>query len=132
MTNDTLLLRQVHPSWIQGKAISNLIFTSQTFKPTPKDKGLLSLYSEEFFTPEESYEHFTGEIGLESAGVVAISKNECDSIELTVLEDNDPFEGHRSLDFRPFMGNKSELKKKASTLKSFASARGWLYVPLDI
>ena len=35
---DEQLFRQVHPSWIQaGKP------TSQAFKPTPKDEGLLSV-----------------------------------------------------------------------------------------
>jgi hypothetical protein len=39
MTEATLLLRQVHPSFIQHGRV-----TSQVFRPTLKDKRLLSVY----------------------------------------------------------------------------------------
>lgn len=126
MIDDTLLLRQVHPSWVQGNSISSQTFTSQTFKPTPKDKGLLSVYNGDVFSEVEAYEHYT-ENGLASAGIVAVSKKECDSIKLDVLEDNDPFEGHCSLDYRPFIDKKNVIKRIAGELKSFALKRGWLY-----
>lgn len=132
MREDTLLLRQVHPSWTQGQSISSQTFTSQTFKPTPKDKGLLSVYSGEVFTEVEAYEHYSEVIGFESSGVVAISKRECDSIELALIEDNDPFPGHCSLDYRPFIDRKKTVKKVASTLKAYAVERGWLYQPRSI
>ena len=38
MTPDTLLLRQIHPGFIQGGRV-----TSQAFRPTPKDEFLLSV-----------------------------------------------------------------------------------------
>ncbi|TVR37770.1 MAG: hypothetical protein EA392_11805 [Cryomorphaceae bacterium] len=129
MIDDTLLLRQVHPSWVQGNAISIQTFTSQTFKPTPKDNGLLSVYNGDVFTAVEAYEHYTDTIGLTSAGIVAVSKKECDSIDLAVIEDNDPFEGHCSLDYRSFIAVKREVKRIASMLKLFATERGWLYQP---
>lgn len=128
MIDDTLLLRQVHPSWVQGQTISNQTFTSQTFKPTPKDMGLLSVYKGDVFSEVEAYEHYT-ENGLVSAGIVAVSKKECDSIGLEVLEDNDPFPGHCSLDYRPFIDQKKVIKRVAGELKSYALKRGWLYQP---
>jgi len=39
MTENTLLLRQVHPSFVQDGKI-----TSQVFRPTPKDENKLSMY----------------------------------------------------------------------------------------
>lgn len=38
MTPDTLLLHQIHPSFIQYGRV-----TSQAFRPTPKDEGFLSV-----------------------------------------------------------------------------------------
>ena len=39
----------VHPAWMVGEVISPQVFTSQTFKPTPKDQVLLSVYNGEVF-----------------------------------------------------------------------------------
>ena len=39
MTDETLLLRQVHPSFLQDGVVS-----SQVFRPTPKDECKLSAY----------------------------------------------------------------------------------------
>ncbi|MCU0402316.1 MAG: hypothetical protein MUE75_15140 [Algoriphagus sp.] len=124
MDKDTLLFRQVHPSWTIGEVFSQLTFTSQTFKPTPKDEGLLSVYNGEIFEAHEAYEHYT-EMGLQSCGVVAVSCNECEEAPVPVIEDNEPFEGHCSLDYRGMSGN--GIKKTASVLKDFASKRGWIH-----
>lgn len=124
MDKDSLLIRQVHPQWMVGETISQLVFSSQTFKPTPKDEGLLSMYNGELFEPSEAYEHYTN-LNLQSSGVVAVTPAECETIPVPVLEDNHPFEGHCSLDYRELGNNK--IKKAASTLKAFAQERGWLY-----
>ncbi|MBK8518760.1 MAG: hypothetical protein IPL55_21500 [Saprospiraceae bacterium] len=126
MTDATILLRQVHPSWIQGDIISQLVFTSQTFKPTLKDDGLLSVYHGDKFSPEEAFEHFTTTQGLISKGIVAVSKGECDTVPVDVLEDNNPFDGHCSLDYREMSSN--EIKKTAGILKNYAQTKGWLYI----
>lgn len=55
MTHETLLHRQVHPSWIQEGRV-----TSQAFKPTPKDEGMLSVYDGDVSGPEESWRHHRG------------------------------------------------------------------------
>lgn len=126
MTEATILLRQVHPSWVQGDTISQQAFTSQTFKPTAKDEGLLSVYHGDKFSPEEAFEHFTTTQGLISKGIVGVSKGECDAIPIGVLEDNDPFDGHCSLDYREMSSN--AIKKTAGILKNHAQTRGWLYI----
>lgn len=124
MDKDTLLHRQVHPSWMVGDIISQQTFSSQTFKPTPKDEGLLSMYNGAVFTAYEAYEHFTKQ-GLPSVGVVAVTPTECATIPVPIIEDNDPFHGHCSLNYRQLSGN--GIKKAASTLKACAQTRGWLY-----
>jgi len=124
MDRDTLLYRQVHPSWMIGDTISQQVFSSQTFKPTPKDQGLLSIYSGEIFEAYEAYDHFTSQ-NLPSVGVVAITPAECETIPIPVLEDNNPFQGHCSLDYRQLSGN--GIKKAAATLKAYAQERDWLY-----
>ena len=61
MDPNTLLLRQVHPSFVQAENVSAQVFytlmqglavTSQVFKPTPKDENQLSVYNGDKFTPE--------------------------------------------------------------------------------
>ncbi|MFN3589618.1 MAG: hypothetical protein ACK4UP_09555 [Spirosomataceae bacterium] len=124
MDKETLLFRQVHPSWMVGDMISQQVFSSQTFKPTPKDGGLLSVYNGKVFDAYTAYEHFTSQ-EHPSVGVVAVTPNECDTIPVPVMEDNHPFEGHCSLDYRQLSG--SSIKRAASTLKAFAQHRGWQY-----
>lgn len=124
MDKDTLLLRQVHPSWMVGDTISQQVFSSQTFRPTPKDNGLLSVYNGEVFDAYTAFDHFTSQ-GYPSVGVVAVTPGECDTIPVPVLADNEPFNGHCSLDYRALSGN--SMKKAASTLKAYAQKRGWLY-----
>lgn len=125
MNNDTLLLRQVHPSWVIGDIISQQTFSSQTFRPTSKDSGLLSVYSGEHFTANTAFEHYTSNFNLQSAGIVAVTPKECSSISVPILEDNQPFVGHCSIDYREL--NASEIKRSASILKRYAHLRGWLY-----
>lgn len=124
MDKDTLLFRQVHPSWVVGDMISQQTFSSQVFKPTPKDGGLLSVYNGDVFDAYTAYEHYAAQ-GLSSAGTVAVTPAECGQAHVTVLEDNDPFEGHCSMDYRALSSNAT--KKAAATLKQFAQDRGWCY-----
>jgi hypothetical protein len=78
MTDETLLLRQIHPTHVQGSVVSAQAFTevisSSAFIPTPNDEGKLSVYNEEKFTPEKSFEHFTTTMNRQSAGVLGVSK----------------------------------------------------------
>ena len=119
MNDDTLLLRQVHPSFVHDGRV-----TSQAFTPTPKDAKKLSVYDGDRFTPEESWRHFTGE-GFSSAGVVAVSVRECAAIELQVRSTPEVFEGHVEIDFTGI--TEGSLKGKAKLLRVRATERGWLY-----
>lgn len=125
MDSKNILLRQVHPSFVQGDSISSQVFSSQTFRPTPKDNNKLSVYNETLFSPKESFDHFS-EQGYTSAGVVGVSKGECDAESLPVNEDNIPFEGHCSIDYNGL--ETGAIKKKAKKMKNYASKRGWIFI----
>ncbi len=127
MKADSILLRQVHPAFCQGDYISHQVFkiTSQVFKPTKKDEGMLSVYDGEKFSPSDSYDHYTCKLQLPSVGTLGVSVDECVSISLSAIEDNERFDGHCLIDFSHLTNN--EIDKKAKILKSFAEKRGWLF-----
>ena len=54
MTGDTLLLRQIHPSFVQDGRV-----TSQAFRPTPKDDAQLSAYDGDQITPVAAWLNYT-------------------------------------------------------------------------
>ncbi|WP_421752492.1 hypothetical protein [Croceimicrobium sp.] len=124
MDKETQLLRQVHPSFVQGDTISTQVFTSQVFAPTPKDDNKLSTYNGNKFSPVDSHVHYS-ELGYVSSGVVSVTVEECESESLSTEEDNDPFDGHCSIDFNDLSTN--GVKTKAKKLKKHASTRGWLH-----
>ena len=125
MNDLTLLLRQIHPSFMQAGRI-----TSQVFRPTPKDENKLSVYDGDQITAEASWAHFTSTPDCRSAGVMAVSKGQCVELALGVIADGVPFPEHASIDYSSF--TKSETEKKAKVLKGCAEARGWLYQPFVI
>lgn len=53
MTEATLLLRQIHPTFIQYGRV-----TSQAFRPTPKDEDQLSVDNGDMITAEEACRAF--------------------------------------------------------------------------
>jgi hypothetical protein len=120
MNPDTLLLRQVHPTFVQDGRI-----TSQVFRPTLKDESKISVYNGDMITPEESYNKFCQQANCTSFGVVAVTKNECDGHELPVIEDGKPIPEHCLITFEDF--SKKQIETKAKFLKRFAEIRGWLY-----
>ncbi len=127
MEKQTLLHRQVHPSFVQADKISLQVFiiTSQVFKPTPKDDSKLSVYNSEKFTAKESFSHFISEPKNNSIGVVSVNVEECSLESLPVIEDNIPFDGHCHIDFKNLTSN--QVEKKAKKLKLAAMNRGWQY-----
>jgi len=128
MDENTLLHRQVHPAFVQGDSVSEQVFqiTSQVFKPTEKDNGLLSVYNGDKFSAQDSHEHFVNTTEGKSIGVVSVSQFECTNATLKVIEDNDPFDGHSSIDFNDL--SQKQISKKARILKSKAMIRGWQYL----
>ncbi len=124
MNPDTLLLRQVSPSWIKdGRA------TSQAFTPTPKDERRLSVYDGDQITPAASWDHFTGEQELESFGVLAVTVQECQDAGTTVAPDPAPFPEHAVIDFTKLTSN-SKVKAVGKRLMRRANDRGWQYGPI--
>ena len=134
MNDNTFLHRQIHPSWIQNHVVSSQAFlldnnvASLSFTPSLKDANKLSVYNGEKFTPEESYNHYTKQ--FISAAVLSVKILEVNSVsDLTVLEDNDPFDGHTIIDYSK-VASATQITKKAKKLKNFAVSRGWTHKPL--
>ncbi len=121
MTDETLLFRQIHPNFVQNERV-----TSQAFRPTPKDEGKLSVYDGDMISAEDSWKHHTG-LGLESAGVLAVTVQECDAESLVVCPSPQPFPEHAHIDFNgPGLTN-SDIRSTAKRLLAAALERGWQY-----
>lgn len=121
MNSDTLLLRQVHLSWISAGEV-----TSQAFRPSKKDAGQISVYDGDQIIPKAAWEHYTGVLKYLSVGVVAVTVSECVAQELPVAADPLPlFPQHVLIDFRGL--SRKSLEKKARKLKEAANSRGWLF-----
>jgi hypothetical protein len=120
MNGTTLLFRQIHPSWVQSGRV-----TSQAFKPTPKDQKRLSVYDGDQITAKDSWNHHTKHLGYKSAGVLAVNVGECQSHDLIVETDPEPFPAHIVIVFKGCTN--SQIEKKSKFLKKAAEARGWLY-----
>lgn len=119
MNDATLLLRQIHPGFVQDNRPS-----SQAFRPTPKDEKKLSVYDGDQITPGNAWQHYTDDLGLHSCGVMAISAAECNTLDLPVHPDPEPFPEHALIDFSAH--SKGATEKKAKLLKARAEVRGWL------
>ncbi len=120
MTGDTLLLRQIHPGFVQQGRV-----TSQVFRPTPKDENRLSVYDGDRIEPRRAWQHYTTVLRLESAGVMAVSCAECGDLDMPVIPDPEPFPEHVVIDFSAL--GKSAVEKAAKKLRVRAETRGWLY-----
>jgi len=121
MNDQTLLLRQVHPSFFSAGELS-----SQAFFPFPKDDGKLSVYDGDRISAEASYKHYTGILGLQSVGVWAVAGEEITSV--TLAYQPDPVAGNEShaiIDFSAIA--EKECRKLAKKLKKFAVDRGSQY-----
>ena len=123
MTDATMLHRQMNPSWIQNNRV-----TSQAFKPTPKDEGLLSVYDGDQITADKAWVHFTTTLGFQSVGSLAVTVQECRQNELPVEPKPEQFPEHVVINFTAFGGN--QIEKKAKKLRAAAEARGWQYQAL--
>jgi hypothetical protein len=119
MTSTTLLLRQIHPSFVnQGRV------TSQAFRPTSKDEQKLSVYDGDMIQAIAAWTHYRG-LGLESVGVMAVTVEECEREDLVVRSSPELFPEHAEIDFLNF--NSNQCEKKSKRLRNAAAQRGWLY-----
>ena len=122
MNSDTLLHRQVHPTFIRNEEV-----TSQAFSPTPKDNNRLSVYDGDLIDAARAWAHYTGTLGFVSDGVVAVSVSECRSIELSVSSDPTDYAEHALIEFGELSRRQSSTKSKR--LSRYANVRGWLFRP---
>jgi hypothetical protein len=120
MNADTLLLRQIHPHWVQEGRVS-----SQAYRPTPKDENKLSVYDGDHISPEASWRHYTAELKLSSVGVMAITRSQCDEQGLPVDPNGIPFPEHVLIDFSGM--SKKAVERTAKILTGYARTHGWLY-----
>src|SRR5690625_2458202 len=101
MNKNTLLHRQIHPTFITGEKISHQAFLegkvtigSDAFMPKPRDHDQLSVYNGDKFSAEDSYRHYVEDIKLTSRGVLSVTVEEVNSIDpLQAVADDHPFEG---------------------------------------
>lgn len=127
-----LVYQQVHPSHAPDGVPS-----SQAFNPTPKDEGKLSVDDSRVVTAEDSWNHFTQNLGFQSAGTWAVSFEEIETAGGLVLL-KDPVEdlektsldnpAHCLIDFNG-LASKGEKKKRAQHLAIKAAARGSQFQP---
>lgn len=123
MQPTTLLLRQVHPKWQKDGQVLSI-----AFRPFPKDTGLLSVYDGDMIAPEASLNHFTGTLGFQSAGVWAVSVQECQTCELPARSDAEgQFPEHAIIDFTAH--GEKEQKAKSKILAAKAEERGCQFKP---
>ena len=123
MHDATLLLRQVHPNFVQRGQI-----TSQVFQPRANARTL-SVYDGDKISAEDSWRHYTGELGLRSAGVVAVTVDECRRIGVSAYEDPADFPEHAAIDFDDMRG--ADVEDAVKRLKAAAQSRGWMYEPAN-
>jgi hypothetical protein len=123
MRPDTLLYRQAHPNFVNGDTV-----TSQAFVPFPKDKGELSVDDGDLVTAQESYRHYTQDLGNASDSVWAVTKTEADTTGAPAspapLPDNP---AHARLDFNSIP--EKHWRKTAKRLKEHALTHGCQFRP---
>ncbi len=121
MDPSTILLRQVHPNFLDDNAP-----TSQAFVVFPKDKDKLSVDDGSKTTPEAALAHYTTVLKLRSTGVWGVTVEEVDGSGLT--SGPDPLPDNPAHAFIDFTGlSAKEQRKKAKLLLAFALDRGCLY-----
>jgi hypothetical protein len=120
VTDATLLLRQIHPAYVQNGDVS-----SQAFRPTAEHKFRLSMYNGDLIEPKSAWVHFTTVQQNESTGVQAVTVSECQSIALLVVESSEIFAEHCHVDFSNFGSN--QILQKGRLLRDRAAKRGWLF-----
>lgn len=124
MSPDTILLRQVHPSFVDDEGVP----TSQAFLPFPNDEGELSVYDGDQITAADSHAHYTGTLGNESDSVWGIAISEVEAVGLSARPDVLPdFPSHALIDFGGRGGKES--RKCAKRLKLAAIEKGLLFRP---
>lgn len=123
MTGTTLLLRQIHPTFVQ-----NGYATSQAFRPTPKDQSKLSVYDGDLITPEASWIHYTTMWKRAAVGTMAVTVDECAAEGISTQPAPLPdCPEHSVVDFTGL--SDGQCRAKSKKLQAKAQERNWLYQP---
>lgn len=127
---DENLWRQVHPNWLSSGRLS-----SQAFRATTKDQGLLSVARGAKVSAHEAFDRHVGR-GNTSVGVAAATVADVHEVasgmklSITVWDDSAdqrlPDE-HASIDCRELAGSK--IKTFGDLMARRARDRGWAYTP---
>jgi len=124
MQSTTLLFRQVHPKWLKDGQVLSI-----AFRPFPKDTGLLSMYDGDLISAEASLKHFTNTLGYQSAGVWAVTVEECANCNLPSRADVEGhYPEHVVIDFTAH--EEKEHKAKSKILAAKAEERGCQFKPV--
>lgn len=116
-----LLFRQVSPAFLKVAAK----VSSQVFRPTPKDAGLLSVDRSSKGTAQSSHDRYT-RLGFASLGVLGVTVEECERESLASFDDPLPENAaHAVIDFTGLTRGQSETKAKK--LLFWAEQRGYCY-----
>jgi hypothetical protein len=122
VTEDTLLLRQIHPAFNQNGEV-----TSQAFRPSAEHGWRLSVYDGDQITPEAAWTHFTTVQQKHSSGVMSVTVKQCAELDLPVKPSPEVFKEHCDIDFSAH--NPKTVERKSKLLRDKATARGWQFRP---
>lgn len=123
LTNETLLLRQIHPNFLVGEEIK-----TPSFNPSTYGDKAISVYNGDIMTPSQAYENYT-KLKLQSAGVFAVTVKECKSLGLIVEEDpTEENPAHVLIKFSPGHGDRDKEALR-NELVRLANERGALFLP---
>ena len=122
MTGATLLLRQIHPSFVQDGFASSV-----AFRPNEADRGLMSVYDGDSIAAGASWTHYTTVSNKKSVGAAALTVDECAAESLSARPDPVPFPEHAVVDFTGVA--EKHWRTKSKKLQAKALARGWMFQP---
>lgn len=125
MNGDTLLLRQIHPNFVEADGRVSHV----AFRPFPRDEGKLSAYDGDQIIAEAAWHHYSFILNLRSKGVMAVTVDECGSQRTRPTLDAHPFPEHVSIDFAGL--SRREATNAAKSLVELAMDRGWQHGPVS-
>ena len=123
MNDATLLQRHFNPAWTADGLIHTPAFTS-----TRKDAGLLSVYDGDMHDRTRSLlATFHLRSGLHIGRRGRRFRIRCGNQQLPVHPAPQPFPEYALIDFTGL--SRSQIKRKAESLKAAATVPGWLFQP---
>lgn len=100
-----LLMRLVNPDWDQ-----NGVLSSQAFRPMNDRDLTVSFYNGDMISPEDAYNHFTGELGNKAIYVVGVPTKVILELGLKVDFNGVPYPSHVNVDFSGIEGKKNRIR----------------------